>query len=240
MEPKQNSQGSQSSLVPKGINLPAERMQTTKGLGKLDAEDILLPRLKIAQPTSPEVADGLVKPGQLFNSVSKESFGTSLSLIPILWFKSRIYWKPRDEGGILCQAQDGVTGSVYGACADCKFSKWHDKDAPECTAIINILALADRTPLAISFMKTSYKTGKQLINLFNYKKVDIFNFEYELLTEQIKNDKGIFYVVRHKDQNKAVSDEMYKFCSGAYEELKSMKVKIHDLEEAETTEEAPF
>lgn len=219
-------------LVPKDINLPAERMQTAKGLGKIDAEDRMIPRLKIMQPLSPEVDEGIAKSGEFLNSIAKKSYGKEIQIIPIVWWKSRIDWAPREDGGeILCQARDAVHGTVNGACADCELSKWHDKEAPECTAIINILMLVNSAELiACSFMKTSYGTGKQLINLFNYKGVDIFNFQYTLYTQQEENTKGKFWVVKYKDLNAAISDEAYGRCSEIYTNFSNLREKVQEID----------
>lgn len=219
-----------TGLIPSDINLPAERMQTAKGLGNISEEDRIIPRLKIMQPLSPEVDEGIAKPGEFVNSVAKKSYGKILTLTPIFWWKSRVYWQKRDEGGkILCQARDAVTGSEFGPCEACEFSKWNDKEAPTCTAIINILGLVNNAELvAMSFMKTSYPAGKQLINLFNYKKVDIFNFQYEITAVQEQNDFGKFWVVQFKDTNAAVSDEIYKACSKLYSDFAKLKEKVEE------------
>ncbi len=222
-------------LVPKDINLPAERMQSAKGLGSIAEEDRIIPRLKIMQPLSPEVDEGIAKPGEFVNSIAKKSYGKTLTLTPIIWWKTRVYWQKREEGGeILCQAKDALNGSAYGLCADCEYSKWHDKEAPQCTAILNILGLVNNAELvATSFMKTSYGTGKQLINLFTYKGVDIFNFQYEISAVQEQNDFGKFWVVKFKDTNAAVSDEIYTACSKIYENFARIKEKVEDIHSAE-------
>ena len=218
-------------LIPQDINLPAERMQTAKGLGNISEEDRIIPRLKIMQPLSPEVDEGIAKPGEFVNSIAKKSYGKVLTLTPVIWWKTRVYWQPREEGGeILCQARDAIEGTQYGLCADCDHSKWHNKESPICTAIINILGLVNNAELiATSFMKTSYFTGKQLINLFNYKKVDIFNFQYEISAVQEQNDFGKFWVIKFKDLNTPVSDEIYKACSKIYDNFAKIKEKVEDV-----------
>lgn len=219
-------------LIPKDINLPAERMQTAKGLGNISEEDRIIPRLKIMQPLSPEVDEGIAKPGEFVNSIAKKSYGKILTLVPVMWWKSRVNWQPREEGGeILCQARDALNGAIL--CADCELSKWHGKDAPTCTAIINILGLVNNAELvATSFMKTSYGTGKQFINLFNYKKVDIFNFSYEVSAIQEQNDFGKYWVVKFKDLNTPVSDEIYKACSKIYDNFAKLREKVEDIHPA--------
>ena len=222
-------------LVPKDVNLPAERMQSRQGLGKIDAEDRMIPRLKLMQPLSPEVGEGLAKSGEFLNSIAKKSYGKEIEFIPIVWWKSRIYWAQRSEGGeILCQSRDALHGSAYGLCADCDYCKWHDKEAPVCTAIINILMLVNGAELiACSFMKTSYTTGKQLINLFNYKNVDIFNFLYTLYTEQEENAKGKFWVVKYKDLNTAIPDVVYSKCKDLYANFSNLREKVQDINPSE-------
>ena len=221
-------------LVPKDINLPAERMQTAKGLGKIDAEDRMIPRLKIMQPLSPEVDEGIAKPGEFLNSIAKKAYGKEVQVIPIVWWKSRVYWAKREDGGeILCQARDAMHGAdTYGNCADCEYSKWHNQEVPVCTAIINILMLVNSTELiACSFMKTSYGTGKQLINLFNYKGVDIFNFQYTLYTQQEENAKGKFWVIKYKDLNAPISDEAYAKCGEIYNNFSNLREKVQEIDD---------
>jgi len=219
-------------LVPKDINLPEARRQQARGLAPIDSEDRMIPRLKIMQPLSPEVDEGIAKSGDFLNSIAKKSYGREIQIIPIIWWKSRINWAPREDGGeILCQARDAVHGTVNGACADCDMSKWHDKEAPVCTAIINILMLVNAAELiACSFMKTSYTTGKQLINLFNYKGVDIFNFQYTLYLQQEENAKGKFWVVKYKDLNTAIPDELYKQCSEFYTNFSNLREKVQEID----------
>ena len=221
----------EEGLIPKEVNLPAERMQTAKGLGNIEQEDRIIPRLKIMQSNSPEVDEGIAKAGELVNSVSKKSYGKVINFVPVMWWKSRIDWAPRDQGGeIICQARDAVTGSNFGPCAECDYSKWVQKEPPICTAIINILGLIGAEVVAISFMKTSYTTGKQLINLFNYKRFDIFNFQYELGTKQEENALGKFQVLYFKNMNTPVDDTTYKICSAIYENFAQMKEKVQPVD----------
>jgi hypothetical protein len=223
------------SLVPKDVQLPAERMQTSRGIGNISEEDRIIPRLKLMQPLSPEVDEGIAKSGEFVNSTAKKTYGNTLILTPVIWWKSRINWVPRENGGgIVCQARDAVNGSMYGSCADCDSSKWHDKEAPVCTAIINILGLVNNTDLvAVSFMNTGYKTGKQLINLFNYKQVDIFNFSYELSAVQEQNDFGKFWVIKFKDLNMPTNENVYKTCEKIYDNFAKIKEKVEEIHPVE-------
>jgi hypothetical protein len=237
-------------LMKKDSELPATRAQQRRGTQDIDQEDKVIPRLKIMQALSPEVLkDRISEVGNLLNSLTKMDYGKLMTIVPVFWYKSRIYFRDRkDGGGILCRADDGKHGTVYGTCMDCIHSKW-SKDsesqqsvAPKCTAIINIVALVlTQAPhlVCISFFKTSYNAGKQLINIMNYKNVDIFNYAYDIYTEQQTNDMGVFNVLRYKDTNRVVSDEVYKHASELYERFERQAPKVDDVD-SQDPDTTPF
>lgn len=201
--------------------LPAERTRTSRGAQEIDKEDKMIPRLKLMQTNSPEVEIGAAKAGDFVNSLSGMTYGDRIMFVPIVWWKSRIYWAPRDEGGMLCNARDGMNGSNFGICMECMNKDWNkDSDEPpKCTAIFNILASVGNELVALTFCNSNYKTGKQLINLFAYKKYDIFNFQYELYSFKTSNDKGKFYIQKFKDANIVTPDALYKSCEKLYNDF---------------------
>ena len=199
--------------------LPAERLKSKRGIHDMDQEDRVIPRLKIMQALSPEIKDKLGEEGDLLNSLTKENYGKTIAIVPVFWGKSRILWRDRKEGGgIICRADDGKNGTQYDDCVACNNSKW-SKDSktkenlpPECSAIINIISLivrANKKPelIAVSFLKTNYNTGKQLINVMTYKNADIFNYAYDLFTESTTNEMGTFSILRYRDLNKTTNEK---------------------------------
>src|SRR5882672_6814537 len=103
------------------------------GLEHLTREDMTLPRLGIAQALSPQLSesdpkyiDGL-RPGNFFNTITKENYGKQVQLVPLLFYKTRILFGPIDEGGGLrCQAPDNLIGigEPGGTCIKCPFSQF--------------------------------------------------------------------------------------------------------------------
>lgn len=92
-------------------NLPAY-MQHDANLGKerIEASDLEIPRLKLMQPTSPELQeyDGL-RAGFFFHPAAEFIFDTPFKAVPLYYDKRYILWKPRDMGGgILARADDAV------------------------------------------------------------------------------------------------------------------------------------
>lgn len=60
------------------------------GQTTLRPQDFQPPRVKIVQQMSQEAADGLAKPGDFFNTLTGENFGTSITVAPIQTFMQRI------------------------------------------------------------------------------------------------------------------------------------------------------
>jgi len=78
--------------------------------GKVDAKDLIVPRVKLMQATSPEMQtfDG-IKIGDFFHNVLEESWGQSVRIIPIMRRKEIVLWAPRgDERGILARSRDCI------------------------------------------------------------------------------------------------------------------------------------
>lgn len=233
-------------LVVSSTNLPAERLQSKKGVRKLDREDQMIPRLKLMQGLSPEVQDGLAKYGDLVNSLTKENYSKALTFVPINWWKTRIYWRARNEGGgILCRSFNAQTGTVYGNCSACKFKEWEvkgDEQIPSpCVALFNVLGAIlkkDALPelIVASFLKTSFKQGKQFINLLNYKNTSLFNFQYTLFSESVSNDMGTFNILKYKDLNQSTPEDVFNACTAFYDmyaDVDNLKVDDSTLKESE-------
>lgn len=87
------------------------------GTENIHAEDVTIPRVKIGQSMSDEVKDGTVKERALFLNITGEVLaepGAVLQVVPLVYAKEYILWRPRkDGGGILARAkpvktEDGV------------------------------------------------------------------------------------------------------------------------------------
>lgn len=81
------------------------------------ADDLLIPRLQLAQKMSPELdendakyIDG-IKAGNFFNSVSRDIY-TEIDVIPCHSKTSYIEWVPRDQGGGLVGEHDADSPAV--------------------------------------------------------------------------------------------------------------------------------
>lgn len=230
-------------------NLPATTNGIQRGLENANSEDILIPRIKLLQALSPEVQEpnSNLKPGDFVNSVSGEKLPNPLTVIPILFLKSRIKFMPRESGGgIDCRSQDGIRpsfGKMYQAfCKICQFSQWNEDngEAPLCTSFINFIVMLPDIPelsfISLSFGKTSYKAGQKMLSIAKFRGGDLFSYYYIIGSNLIRNPKGQFFVLTASPSGK-VTAEQYQQAAQNYEILKSLRFDIHTEEEQQPIEE---
>jgi hypothetical protein len=126
-------------------------VEPVEGFENMEAADLAKPRLALCQSMTPQrkktdakYIQGLEE-GDFFNTITGERFGPEVTVVPLLFYKSRILFRDIDEGGgMLCQSQDAVTGvgEPGGECASCPMAQFGEKgEAPQCTNFFNYPAL---------------------------------------------------------------------------------------------------
>lgn len=94
--------------------LPAHLQGGKKAkFGNIDTtRDLIIPRVKLLQAISPEVAELSLPgaaPGQFWHTIAAEPMGDKLKAVPLLFRASIVLWAPRnDDRGILARSSDGV------------------------------------------------------------------------------------------------------------------------------------
>lgn len=210
-----------------------------EGVGK---GDILLPRIKLLQPLSPEVTEEGMEAGTLVNSLSKKNYGEELIFIPILHTKSRILWIPRDEGGGMeCSSLTGIKPVnpyiikenkkevPYTSCDTCPRSQWNGDEPPACTIYFNFLitVVSENEPVILSFSKTKTKIGKKLISLTRYVggNLDMFAKKYKLSAVMEKNSQKQSYYNYGVMPLEFCSPKEYKMAENFYLSLKDKPIQ---------------
>ena len=147
------------------------------------ADDLLIPRLQLAQKMSPELdendakyIDG-IKAGNFFNSVSREIY-TEIDVIPCHSRTSYTEWVPRDQGG-------GLIGEHDADSPDVKSAETHVSDDGKRKDIMrsgNELVIADEfysfivkedgdyEPVLISMKSSQRKVAKRWRTLISMNK----------------------------------------------------------------------
>ena len=100
----------------------ADDAKKMSGFGTLNlARDTAIPYISILQTSSPQVNPSKAehiesaKAGQLFNTVTQETFDT-LEVIPVFYHLKYVEWKPREQGGGFINSHDadsGIIGQTY-------------------------------------------------------------------------------------------------------------------------------
>lgn len=229
----------------------ANQVDMPLGFGEDDAEDIIIPRIKVAQALSPEVKEGSVKIGAIFNSLTTDDL-TDKVFVPVCKFNNNVWWRDRAEGGgIICRSADGRTGqhedgtTLYCAqCRKCEFDNTKQGRAaiPVCTKYINFLGFfeGEFMPIILSFSKTNMAEGKKMYSMAKVTRQNIWNFGYTLQSvERHKNGNDWFVINpvsagQTSEETRAVAKELFdQFAST----VTSIRYDMDEQKNIETTVE---
>ena len=98
-----------SNAVPAHLAAYLADYKGTKGTENIDQQDVTIPRIKLAQGTSPEVKSGQIPEGSLFLNVTGQVLaapGERLNVVPVVRGKEFVLWKDQnfEGGGVFARA----------------------------------------------------------------------------------------------------------------------------------------
>ena len=198
----------------------ATQVEMPLGFEDDSIDDLIIPRIKIMQALSPEVAEGKAKIGDIINSLTIERLNDKV-FIPVSKFNNNVWWRDRSEGGgIICRSADGKMGlredgKTY-VCAQCRKNEFNNsktgKEAlPICTKYINFLGFFEDeyTPIILSFSKTNMAEGKKMYSMAKVARQNIWNFGYKLGTKEKAKNNNRWWIIDPVAAG-ATSDEVRK------------------------------
>lgn len=159
-----------------------------RGMETIGRDDILLPRLALAQAQSPEVQEGTptyiegIKPGDLFNSITKKNYGREVyfQVLKKERLRAMEFRSVKDGGGVL----DPNVPLDDDRC------KWHGDEKPVATVFRDFMVRiilpaqpADEQIIALSFKSTGIKVAKTLAGLIGMRNHPMFVGLYKLTTD---------------------------------------------------------
>ena len=222
MSKKDEAQNEVAVVETREVAAPARAMG--RGFENVSAEEVTMPRAKLLQSNSPEVADRdyNFRPGDLVHTLLMEKVPDRF--IPLSIWTSNIMFVPRSEdkkpafkaalnlsdedmqGMVVCKASDGKVGDRYGACAACGRHKFVGNEKPLCTETINVLALpldedgVIGLPYVLQFSNTSFKHGKKFRDAAFYSSIggDLFGKVYKLDAFEAAGNGNKWYEVKTK------------------------------------------
>lgn len=212
---------------------------------KIDKSDLIIPRAKLLQPLSPEVLESGGKPGTIINSLLTNVLPPRV--VPIFAFKSYIRFNARDKGAagfdaayepgaLIWRSTDPEDPRVQ---EETKFGE--DGEKPLAMTCLNFFSLFPRVPMPIvlSFSKTSYKAGKQLLSLARFCGGDMWSRAYQIGSALQTNEKGTYYIFTvttigdSDEQERSQAEAWWRMFSE-----QAAEIKVHEEEAEEGT--TPF
>jgi len=231
--------------------------QGAAGFDEVEQGDLTLPRLALCQAltpqrdeTEPKHIEGLEE-GEYFNTLTGENYGNLVQIVPLLFFKNRIYFRSKDEGGgILCRSDDmkhGV-GDPGGECAKCPLNRFGTAKngkgkGKACTEFYNFPSLIvaedgrvhPEGMVVASFKSSGVPAAKDWLAKMRLRQIDMFGGVYSLSSKKKKFPEGTAFVT-NVDPAGNVSLETYQGAKQAHEAMASLRrlgrlqVDVADLE----------
>lgn len=235
--------------------VPAEKAQTQvpavpakqpRGVERpVDQEDLIFPRARLLQPGSPEVtAQQPGQPptnwaGQLIDSLTKDVL--PMEFIPVFYTKNWIRFNPTEPtdptfdqnfkaGDIIWRSDDALDSRVQ------KESKFGENgEVPLATSFLNFFSLFPgyEMPAILSFSRSSYKAGKNLLNLILRSKKDAFATKYRLSVKKNDGPNNSVYFTLEVEPVGPASAQEYTEAEKLWELYHAKPIKVDDPEHNE-------
>ena len=229
------------NIAPRETTVPAPNTKAKGFEEGYDNKDLIIPRVKLLQAQSPEVTaeDSTLKAGQIINSLTKEVLPNLF--VPIFFGTNWIKFNPRDvkdptfnvayePGATIHRTKDPNDPIVI---AEGEFGANGEK--PTITKFLNFFCYFPgvKFPLIMSFSKTSYKTGKELLSLARFFGDDMFNHQYKVVAKRVEDNahNSVYYV--YKVEQAGAADEVSRKVGDAWHtQFRQATYKVHDEEGA--------
>jgi hypothetical protein len=209
----------------------------------VDQSDLIIPRAQLLQPT----AEGLrqlnkdygLQAGQVINNLTKEVLPAEF--VPIFYFKEYLRFNARkkeDEGfmpdlppgKLIWRTRDANDPRVIKECA---FGP--NGETPLALTSLNFFSLFDSQsmPVIVSFTKTSYKAGKNLLSLAKLRGGAMFSRRYRLTVEDGNSEKGSYFTLKVQPYGDC-SPEMFRVAESYFNQFAMKRDTIRTHVEEDT------
>jgi hypothetical protein len=178
------------------------------GMEEASPEDVKMPKIKLAQAQSAEVADDKCKAGQFFNVTTGDVYD-EIPCHLLSFGKGRVKWPEKFNRGDAaeCKSIDGVIADNGNICEKCPDRIWADNERPRCGQTYSWMGvLQNGTPFRLFLAGAQISRNKDFITEVLRSGLPPFIFNVTLKSEKQKNDKGTYYAINfnfEKDDNGA-------------------------------------
>lgn len=217
----------------------------TRGNEGVTTADIIIPRVEIVQDLSPvrkkadpAYIDG-AEEGMLYNSVTRQLYGNSVIVVPVLFRKEYLIWKDRKKGG-------GFRGA-FGDEAAARAALEQLPDAADCAVkdtgqhfclLIGTSGGARRSEeVVVSMSSSKMKVSRQWNSLIRITGEDRFARAYKLSVTPETNSQNQSYFNFKVEALGYTPEEVYKEAEALYESVNKGRVIQADRSVDETAGE---
>jgi len=209
-------------------------------------EDLLIPRAKLFQglPTDYDQFPD-AKPGQILNSLTKEQLPSEF--VPIFKFTNwtRFNARRKEDAGYDPAFELGAkiwsTNDPHDPRVKEQGVFGPNGEPPLAPKFLNFFSIFPGVPMpvVVSFSKTSFKAGKQLLSIAQFSGGDMFGKTYKLSSKKESSEQYSYYVL-NVDQAGMTTGELFKQAEMLYDEFSTKPIKVDEDQSVATEEAVPF
>ena len=219
--------------------------QTGRGSENVDHNDLIIPRLEVVQSlstvrkkTSSEYIEG-AEEGMLYNSVTRELYGSEVTVVPIIFIKEYLVWRDRKLGG----GFGGAHATEEEARA--RVSEMDNPDEWEVVLTHQHFCLilredGTKEEAVVSMSKSKLKVSKKFNSLVRINGGDRFSRRYKLRGVAAENSQGQEFYNLDVINVGFVDEPTYRYAEEVYGLLKSGAASADRSFESAGDDEAPF
>lgn len=204
--------------------MPEWLQKGNRGSEDVGAKDMILPRVDVLQALSPQIKksdpayiEG-AEQGKIFNTVTGEIYGDTLTFIPVMFRKEWVLWRLRKAGGGFIGA---FKGEAEANVALCKLQTPSDHEVVESHQHFCLLLTSHGPEEAVlSMTKSKLKVSRVLNTLVQISGVDRFAKAYRIDAVEASGDKGDYWTFKAHPVGFATK-ELYDRGAGLYEMIKA-------------------
>lgn len=208
------------------VALPSYIKRGNEGKEHVTARDLIIPRIDLVQALSkarvrgdPNFIEGAVE-GDLYNSVTRQLYGQSVMVVPLLYRPDYAVWKDRKS------ATGGGFRGVFAsqAEAEAKKNELHEDDlAVVFTPTMFVVVMHENgttEDAVITMPRTKEKVAKRWITLTQYIPAPLYAKPWRVASIQDKNAKGdIYYNLAVEPVEGWTPETLFVKCEARYKEL---------------------
>lgn len=233
-------------VVTKNEELPAHlQNMSAEGRGSEDVnhDDLIIPRVEQAQGLSPclkkkdpSYIEG-IELGDLYNNVTRENYGQSIEIVPVVFKKEWLIWKDQDEGGGFFGAfeTEKLAQEALSLIEDENHDFLEIVDTAQHFCLI-IHEDGRREEVVFSMNKSKMKASRQLNSLVRINGGDRFSRRYYVANKDDTNKKGQEYQTVVISNIGYVDEDTYKHGEKLYDSVRSGAVQADRTEDIDDPE----